>query len=715
MSKLAALPIAIPLVLACCLSVHGQVVITELMYSPGEEIPEAAEYLELLNPGTTAVDLSGWSFSNGVKLTFPAGSSIGAGQYLVLARDAAVFRQVYGFSPQFVYSGKLDDGGELVKLVNSTGTVVDEVEYLDEPPWPVLPDGLGPSLEVIDPLADNSSPRNWRAAYSGGQSPGRRNSVSATGLPPWITKVEFKKNPSPEEAVEVSATIIDAFTSLLTYRINLDSERTVNMPASASSAEGTVYKVTIPGQPAGSLVRLRVMALGPRGQNGYPRFDDTIQNTGYFVDDPSISTQLPIIHWFIDPSRYELALQHAHTDLTEPAAFVYNGEVYDSVQCRVRGGSARWWPKLHWKFVMPKAHDLNIGPYLPRPIDRFNLQGSYSDKTYLREILSWESFEQADVPSNRMFHVRLHQNRQFFGLYLFLEQPDDDWLARHGLSEEAAHYKAASENADGSATTMPEELEARYEKESRETEDYFDLWEFLRSVSSADGESRRGYLFDHIDIPEMVNYLAVNAVIHNNDHIAKNYYLYRDTEGTGRWRMFPWDLDLTFGRHYLGAPQDELGLVLNDTIWADVDVIPGREDVSPGHPLFGNSRHQKWDFLWNRIIDALFQEADIREMYFRRLRTLMDLLLAPGKYENRINALVPLFQAEAQQDRQRWGQYGEPQTLDQAVAHLRNDYLPPRRQHLFVTHRVPGDPGGAVRRSSRGDQRDHVRSAPRDG
>jgi len=693
MLKPAAILVATAIILTCFFPVHGQIVINELMYSPGESVSEAAEYIELFNPWLVTVDMAGWSFSNGVKLTFPAGTSLSGGQYLVLARDAAIFRQVYGFDPHFVYSGKLDDGGELVRLVDAAGTVMDEVEYSDEPPWPVLADGLGPSLEVIYPVADNNTPRNWRAGSLGSPiarlTPGRRNSATATGLPPWIPKVEFKKRPDPGEAVEVSATVIDAITTLLIYRVDLGSERTISMTASGPSAEGTLYKATIPGQPAGSLVRLRIQAMGATGLNGYPRFDDTIQNVGYFIEDPALSTQLPVIHWFIDPSRYELALQHAHTDLTEPAALVYNGDVYDSVQCRVRGGSARWWPKLHWKFVMPKAHDFNLSQ-LPRPIDRFNLQGSYSDKTYLREILSWESFQEAGVPSNRMFHVRLHQNNKFFGLYLFLEQPDDDWLARHGLSEDAAHYKA-TEEADGSNTASPAALVAKYEKESRESEDYSDLWEFLQGVNSTDGESRRRYLFDHIDIPAMVNYLAVNAVIHNNDHITKNYYLYRDTEGTGRWRMFPWDMDLTFGRHYLGAPEDEWGVVLNDTIWADVDVIPGREDVSPGHPIFGDSRHQKWDFLWNRIIDALFQEADIREMYFRRLRTLMDLLLVPGKYESRIDALVPLFQAEAQQDAQRWLQYGEPQTVAQAVGHVRGQFLPTRRQHLSVTHRVPGE------------------------
>ena len=204
-------------------------------------------------------------------------------------------------------------------------------------------------------------------------------------------------------------------------------------------------------------------------------------------------------------------------------------------------------------------------------------------------------------------------------------------------------------------------------------------------------ESRRTHLFDNLDVPEIINYLAAQAIIHNNDHIAKNYYLYRDTRGTERWAIHPWDMDLTFGRNYLGEPLEEWGEVLNDTIWGDVDVIRERPDVSPSHPLFGDRFHQKWDFLWNRLIDALFREPDIREMYYRRLRTLMDQFFVAGKYETRIDQLLAPIEPEAAEDAKKWGQYGESITARQAAGQIKTDYLPTRRTHFFATHRVPGE------------------------
>jgi spore coat protein CotH len=46
---------------------------------------------------------------------------------------------------------------------------------------------------------------------------------------------------------------------------------------------------------------------------------------------------------------------------------------------------------------------------------------------------------------------------------------------------------------------------------------------------------REAFLFDNINIPAVLNYLAVNVIIEDWDHVVKNHYLYRDTRGTGEW------------------------------------------------------------------------------------------------------------------------------------------------------------------------------------
>jgi len=667
----------------------AQIVITEIMYHPAQF--GDAEFLEIFNNSDSHISLDNWCIE-GLSFCFDPGKTIGSGEYLVFAFDRQKFSDVMGFEPDYQYSGRLDNGGEWIRILDFGGNVIDEVRYDDEADWPITPDGTGPSLEVVDPNEDNSTPRNWRASTKFRRhTAGAVNSVDSEGLPPWITSgVSHPSNVVPGSEITVTAPILDADTVQLSYRIDFDQETTIVMSDDGNGAdlvEGDgVFTTVIPGQTAGSLVRYRIRAESITGEMSYPRSDDTITYTGTVVGD--VSTQLPLFQWFIDEDSFDKVLEHRLTDETEPAVFYYNGKLYDRVQIRVRGGSARRWPKVHWKFIFPIGHPFEAPDFLESSVDRFNLQSSYGDKTFLREVLSYESFADAGVPSCISFPVRLQRNGEFFGLYVFLEQPDEGWLKRMGLPENGVLYKAFGQAVlPDSASDLPDD----YEKKTREEESYQDLFEFLTGINQLTGADLRDFLFDNLDVPEIINYLAVQTIIHNNDHVAKNYYLFRDRDCTGRWKMLPWDMDLTFGRNYLGEPTADRGLVLNDTIWADVDFIQERPSVSPSHPLFGDSRHQKWDYLWNRIIDAVFKTPELKEIYFRRLRSLADFQLSTKRFDNRLDELSPVIRPEAQMDSLVWPQYGEYQSQEQAVQYLKNDYLIPRRTHILQTHRIAGE------------------------
>ena len=136
------------------------------------------EFLELTNTGSTPVDLSGWSFS-GITLTLPAGTTIAAGGFLVVAKDAARFQATYGFAPAAVYTGNLSNGGETITLKDASGATIDTVTYVDVDPWPVTPDGTGPSLELIDAtLNNNDSCQLGRLHRASGRTPPARPTPS---------------------------------------------------------------------------------------------------------------------------------------------------------------------------------------------------------------------------------------------------------------------------------------------------------------------------------------------------------------------------------------------------------------------------------------------------------------------------------------------------------------------------------------------------------
>lgn len=154
------------------------IVINEIHYNPcvNQGSDGNFEFVELFNSGATTVDLSGWEFTQGFDFTFPNGSSIAPGEYIVIARNASSYSgngyQVF----QWANGGALSNTSEDIELENDNGNVIDYVLYDDGGSWPDA-DGACPSLELIDASSNNNTSSSW-AASSGFGTPGAVNSVS---------------------------------------------------------------------------------------------------------------------------------------------------------------------------------------------------------------------------------------------------------------------------------------------------------------------------------------------------------------------------------------------------------------------------------------------------------------------------------------------------------------------------------------------------------
>ena len=71
----------------------------------------------------------------------------------------------------------LNSGGEVIKLYDPSGALVDSVKYEDSSPWPTEPDGSGMTLELIDYTTDNNTNLNWGSSLILGGTPGNVNSL----------------------------------------------------------------------------------------------------------------------------------------------------------------------------------------------------------------------------------------------------------------------------------------------------------------------------------------------------------------------------------------------------------------------------------------------------------------------------------------------------------------------------------------------------------
>jgi hypothetical protein len=135
--------------------------------TPGNDNVE--EWIELFNPGTAPVALGGWQIrDNGAApYTIPAGTSIGAGAYLIFARDAAGFRALTGKTPNVAgLTTALGNGGDRLTLVAASGATVDFVAWEGGfAGWSSVVATVGRVILRVNNV-DTDGPADWAAAVS---------------------------------------------------------------------------------------------------------------------------------------------------------------------------------------------------------------------------------------------------------------------------------------------------------------------------------------------------------------------------------------------------------------------------------------------------------------------------------------------------------------------------------------------------------------------
>ncbi len=139
------------------------------MYNIGGTVAvgDSFDFVEIYNNGATAIPLGGLQLGAGVVATIGA-YALAPRTAICIASDTATFRRFYNVVAiaQFAQGQNLSNSGEPITIVNSLGNILDTVRYDDVAPWTTVPDGNGPSLEIIDPNSDNNVSTNWLASIT---------------------------------------------------------------------------------------------------------------------------------------------------------------------------------------------------------------------------------------------------------------------------------------------------------------------------------------------------------------------------------------------------------------------------------------------------------------------------------------------------------------------------------------------------------------------
>jgi len=196
---------------------YNDLVINEIMFDPfsGE-----AEWIELYNKSSKAIDLNGWTFnesSSFLNLADTCNFMVNPGDYVVFASDTTIFNRfsyLQNLEPnQKVVisesSFSLSNDGEPLIIFDVFKNLIDSVYYYSNWKNPNLTTSKGTSLERINPQFNSNERENWNScANPSGGTPGLQNSIYTGKLPSNAT-VTVSPNPfSPDGDGHEDFTII---------------------------------------------------------------------------------------------------------------------------------------------------------------------------------------------------------------------------------------------------------------------------------------------------------------------------------------------------------------------------------------------------------------------------------------------------------------------------------------------------------------------------
>ena len=158
-------------------------VINEINYKSSDDF-DPGDWIEIYNPNESSINLSNWVLkddNDSNTFVFPEGLTIEAEGFLVVVRKSDDFEESFPEIENFIgeFDFGLSSSGDAVRLYNSELILQDEVYYESESPWPDLSNGLGYTLELIDPSYDNSLAESWSNINFSG-SPNMPNSQTAS-------------------------------------------------------------------------------------------------------------------------------------------------------------------------------------------------------------------------------------------------------------------------------------------------------------------------------------------------------------------------------------------------------------------------------------------------------------------------------------------------------------------------------------------------------
>ncbi len=503
--------------------------ISELMASTNETnvSDQSYDWVELYNASSSTIDLSGFGLSDKSshprKWQFPAGASIGAGQYMIVYLSGLDEKVKSNFHTSFKVSV---DGGYAMTLCDSAGNIIDRLsvpEQIQNISYGRLPgwNGLG-YFTVPTPGSANSS------SYYDGRCAIPTFSVEG-GLFNTGESVTISLSSAGGASIYYTTDCTDptVASTLYTGPFTVSSNTIVRAIAVQTGMMDSL--INTQSYFFGMNHAVRVVSLVSDPANLFDYY------TGIYEMGPNATDKYPYGHMNSGANFWMDWEKPAHVEI-----FGTGGEVILSDPCGIKlhGQYSRAEAQKAFKVIARKEYgsDLFHAPlFSSRPYTEYQsfllrASGQDTDKTRMRDSVLTELAEGTGVMYQATELCVVYINGQYWGEYNMRERIN-------------AYSICQWEGWDPSIRDSLDLIKANRNAMQGSNEDFETIISWIKK-NGLQTQENLDYVAQFIDIDNYLNYIAVEMFIANPDLLNVKRYKCDATDGKWRWVLF--DVDWAF-------------------------------------------------------------------------------------------------------------------------------------------------------------------------
>lgn len=529
---------------------------------------------ELVENGTFESGLTGWSVTNNHSQS-RIEDGLGRGGSAALAIQCNESRW-YVDKP--VYSVTFYGDGASNRIVSAPTPVVTGQEYAVS--WWVRRTGLASYDGIAGKIYSVIGGATNSLTLGSLGTPGRANTVSTSFLPIGITNViqAYTLCPTGMENVVRARVTVPAEVSDVTARFQVIGTNEYRYTSGSYSnltmrddgvAPDTVagdgeYAVALPAVTSNwKLVRYHVIATATNGfQAQSPQRDDPGADYAYWVQASSPQTNLPNWHVLVDgnPVIYPVS---RHLCAVSP-----EGQIFTEIMAKHRGSPDDLHPQntgigLH--FHRSNRYNGWFAGNLKAINIRYRLNNvKFNYQRLVAEPLAYDLQRLIGLPTPRWRFICAWING-FPTITTELENPDEPYLTGNGLS--LSDFVTRQSYSDGLEYVGGDVAL-----------DNFDSVNY--GLNRLNGTNRNAFIRTNLCYESVQHCLALLAVTGNGDQdFVWNMFQHR-AASDGRWRQYPWDVDMSFNISYTNAGGTLMSLhpyyqtPLHPNIWTGTSYSP---------------------------------------------------------------------------------------------------------------------------------------------